>query len=91
MRGVTAAEPRRPRDTPRAPTPPDRGRRRIPEGAVAGTGRVEERVENLRTVVPVFAHELVVARREAAALRRENARLLERIRDLQRRGRLSRR
>lgn len=49
---------------------------------------VYERLENLRTIVPVFARELAVARRETAALRLENQRLLERIRHLQRHARL---
>jgi len=42
------------------------------------------RLENLRTIVPVFAHEFASARRQTAALRLENSRLLERIRELQR-------
>jgi hypothetical protein len=44
------------------------------------------RLENLRAIVPVFAQELAVARRQAAALRLENRRLAERIRELQRRN-----
>jgi hypothetical protein len=48
---------------------------------------LQARLENLRTVVPVFAQELAVARRQAAALRLENRRLLERISELQRRRR----
>ncbi len=38
------------------------------------------RLEQLRKVVPVFAHELVSARREAAQLRTENAWLHEQLR-----------
>ena len=38
------------------------------------------RLEQLRKVVPVFAHELVSARREAAQLRTENAWLQEQLR-----------
>ena len=37
--------------------------------------RLLDRLQNLRTVVPVLAEELASARREAAALRRENATL----------------
>ena len=43
-----------------------------------------DRLQDLRTIVPVFAHELASARRETTALRLENSRLLERIRELQR-------
>lgn len=39
------------------------------------------RLEQLRKVVPVFAHELVSARREAAQLRTENASLHEQLRE----------
>jgi hypothetical protein len=42
------------------------------------------RIEGLRTVLPAFAQELVGARRQSAALRVENARLLEEVRRLQR-------
>jgi hypothetical protein len=38
------------------------------------------RLEQLRKVVPVFADELMIARREAAQLRTENAWLLEQLR-----------
>jgi hypothetical protein len=40
--------------------------------------------------VPVFAEELASARRQAAGLRRENGRLLERIREMQRPSRARR-
>jgi hypothetical protein len=43
-----------------------------------------ERLERLRSVVPVFAQELVSARRQAAWLRVENGWLLEQVRQLQR-------
>jgi hypothetical protein len=43
-----------------------------------------DRLQDLRTIVPVFAHELASTRRETAALRLENSRLFERIRELQR-------
>jgi hypothetical protein len=60
-----------------------------PPTVAASAGAVDRefllaRLANLRTIVPVFAQELAGARREAAALRRENLRLLERIRELQR-------
>lgn len=42
-----------------------------------------DRLHNLRRIVPVFAEELASARRQSAALRVENRRLLERIRQLQ--------
>lgn len=41
------------------------------------------RLEQLRRVVPVFAQELVSARRDAAQLRTENAWLLEQLRESQ--------
>jgi hypothetical protein len=41
------------------------------------------RIERLRTVLPAFAEEVASARRQSAALRAENARLLERVRRLQ--------
>jgi hypothetical protein len=43
-----------------------------------------DRFERLRSVVPVFAQELVSARRQAAWLRAENGWLLEQVRHLQR-------
>lgn len=45
-----------------------------------------ERLQNLRGVLPVFAQELASSRRQAARLRLENARLTERVRELQREG-----
>jgi thioester reductase-like protein len=42
------------------------------------------RLQNVRTVVPVFARELVSARRQAASLLAANDELRERVRDLQR-------
>lgn len=41
-----------------------------------------ERLQRLRTIMPVFAQELAGARRQAAALRVENRRLLEEVRRL---------
>jgi hypothetical protein len=46
-------------------------------------GEAIGRLEQLRKVVPVFAHELVSARREAAQLRTENAWLHEQLRERQ--------
>jgi hypothetical protein len=43
-----------------------------------------ERLAHLRAVVPVFADELVSARRQAASLRVANGWLLEQVRQLQR-------
>jgi hypothetical protein len=43
-----------------------------------------DRLEKLRSVVPVFAQELVSARRQSAQLRAENGWLLEQVRHLQR-------
>ena len=46
-----------------------------------------ERLNHLRAVLPVFAQELAVARRQAAQLQVENRRLLEQVRQLQARRR----
>ncbi len=40
---------------------------------------MRERLRHLSTILPVFAQELAAARRQAARLRVENARLLEEI------------
>jgi hypothetical protein len=45
-----------------------------------------DRLERLRSVVPVFAQEVVSARRQAAWLRAENSWLMDQIRQLQRGG-----
>lgn len=50
---------------------------------VADRDHLLDRLTHLRAIVPVFAQELASARRTAAALRVENRRLLERIRELQ--------
>jgi hypothetical protein len=42
-----------------------------------------DRLQSLRTIVPVFAQELASARRQAAQLRMENGRLREQVRQLQ--------
>lgn len=43
-----------------------------------------DRLHSLRAIVPVFAQELASARRQAAVLRLENRRLLERVQQLHR-------
>jgi hypothetical protein len=45
-----------------------------------------DRLQSLRTIVPVFAKELASARRQVARLRQENRRLVEQVRQLQRRN-----
>jgi len=70
------------------------------EGSSSCSGRQVMRVQSRaqpkpatpgrRTMVPVFSQELAGPRGAAAKLRIENHRLLERIRDLQRIGRLRR-
>jgi len=62
--------------------------RRATFGRLPEPEQVHERLQNLRTIVPVFAQELAAARRRAEELRLENRRLQERIRDLQRRARM---
>jgi hypothetical protein len=56
-----------------------RGNRSYPSRAEA-----IDRLERLRSVVPVFAQEVVSARRQAARLRAENGWLIEQVRQLQR-------
>ena len=50
------------------------------------TSRAEaiDRLERLRSVVPVFAQELISARRQAAQLRAENGWLIEQARQMRR-------
>jgi len=43
-----------------------------------------DRLQSLRSILPVFAQDLAGARRQVATLRLENSRLLERVRALQR-------
>jgi len=62
---------------------PGAGPRRT-EVDAAEQDHIRDRLQNLRTVVPVLAEELASARRQTAELRRENDRLVQRIRDLQR-------
>jgi hypothetical protein len=42
-----------------------------------------DRIQKLRLVLPAMAQDAAVARREAAQLRRENARLQARLRELE--------
>jgi len=50
----------------------------------ASRERLLARLHKARTIVPVFAHELASARRQAARLRVENRKLVEQVRLLQR-------
>jgi hypothetical protein len=43
-----------------------------------------DRLQHLRTILPVFAQELATARRHAAQLRRDNTKLIEEVHRLQR-------
>ncbi len=43
-----------------------------------------DRLQHLRTILPVFAQELATARRHAAQLRRDNSKLLAEVHRLQR-------
>lgn len=71
---------------------PDIGRLRTPAISAtssAGTASIDrdqmlDRLQHLRTILPVFAQELATARRHAAQLRRDNRRLLEEVHRLQR-------
>jgi hypothetical protein len=73
---------------PRGPTALHRNGSR--PGVSSYRGRAEtidrehllESLTHLRSIVPVFAMELVSARRQAARLRVENGRLLEQVRHL---------
>ena len=52
--------------------------------ATADRDQLLDRLQHLRTILPVFAQELATARRHTAQLRRENRRLLEEVHRLQR-------
>jgi hypothetical protein len=52
--------------------------------ATADRDQLLDRLQHLRTILPVFAQELATARRHAAQLRRDNRRLLEEVHRLQR-------
>ncbi len=75
--------------SPRGPTAqaPRGSRLRRPYAGLEETSDREQlyaRLARLRTVVPVFAHELASARRQAASLRMENSWLHEQVSQLQR-------
>jgi hypothetical protein len=53
-------------------------------GEVLDRERLLDSLTHLRSVVPVFAQELVSARREASRLRVENGWLIEQVRQLKR-------
>ena len=56
----------------------------FPRAETDNREHLAESLTNLRSVVSVFAEELVSARREASRLRMENGSLLEEVRKLQR-------
>ena len=81
----TVREQRAPRERERRRSEPERTHvASQPDADARDRDHLLDRLENLRTIVPVFAHELASVRRQTAALRLENSRLLERIRELQR-------
>jgi hypothetical protein len=53
-------------------------------GEVVDREQMLDRLQHLRTILPVFAQELATARRHAAQLRRDNRRLLAEVHRLQR-------
>jgi hypothetical protein len=53
-------------------------------GSYVSRAEAIDRLDRLRSVVPVFAQEVVRARRQAAGLRAENSWLIEQVRQLQR-------
>jgi hypothetical protein len=69
-------------------SPPTRPPRPV-EVSMAASERdhVLDRLQRLRTIVPVFAQELASAKRQVAQPRRENRRLVEEVERLQRRHR----
>jgi hypothetical protein len=69
---------------PREPAALERNGSRPNISAYPGRAEAIARWEQLRSVVPVFAQELVSARRQAASLRAENSWLIEQVRQLQR-------
>ena len=69
---------------PRAPAALDTNGSRPRTRSNASRADAINRLERLRGVVPVFAKELVIARRQAAWLRAENSWLIEHVRQLQR-------
>ena len=57
-----------------------------PDHELLDRDQLLDRLHELRMLVPAFAEELASARRQAAALRVERRRLLERVAQLQRRS-----
>ncbi len=84
----TVASPAKPARRPRGAAERSRG----PGISKMSTGdadafdrdQVLDRLQHLRTILPVFAQELATARRHAAQLRRDNRRLIEEVHRLQR-------
>jgi hypothetical protein len=69
---------------PRDPAAPEGSGSRPRIRSYPSRAEAIDRLEQLRSVVPVFAQELVSARRQAAQLRAENGWLIEQVRQLQR-------
>src|SRR5437588_10827454 len=73
---------------PRGPAAPEGNGSRPRNRSYPSRAEAIDRLERLRSVVPVFAQEVVSARRQAAWLRAENSWLTEQVRQLHRaRGR----
>ena len=69
---------------PRGPAAPVGNGSRPPIKSRTSRAEAIDRLERLRSVVPVFAQELISARRQAAQLRAENGWLIEQARQMQR-------
>ena len=74
---------------PRGPAALEGNGSRPPIESYPSRAEAIDRLERLRSVVPVFAQELMSARRQAAQLRAENGWLIEQARQLQRSRALS--
>ncbi|TMK98359.1 MAG: hypothetical protein E6G34_12015 [Actinobacteria bacterium] len=74
---------------PHGPAAAEGNGSRPPTKSYASRAEAIDRLERLRSVVPVFAQELMSARRQAAQLRAENGSLVEQVRQLQRERALS--
>lgn len=66
-----------------SPSPGGNGSRRSSRSSPSRAEAID-RLEQLRSVVPVFAQEVLSARREAARLRAENGSLVDQLRQLAR-------
>jgi hypothetical protein len=71
-------------DPPRGSADPESNGSRPRIRSYPSRAEAIDRLERLRSVVPVFAQEVVSARRQAAGLRAENSWLMEQVRQLQR-------